>query len=182
MPGRLNTSLVPSPQFQVQLTGVAVTVTCVPSSVGVKVCAGGVPALKAVRMLTSVVGVGNACGPPSDSGSEVNCVRTRSTIFAMFGTPGSSAPRQKLPCSWYQGLVIALVTVPSGAFVYVVTWCQTQKRMSGGGHDLRAGRQIALSSRRLFVKHVGAMASSTCVHVVVPMTGFRPGTFSLTPC
>src|SRR4051812_23464834 len=147
MPGRLNTSLVPSPQFQVQLTGVAVTVTCVPSSVGVKVCAAGVPALNAVGMLTSVVGAGNACGPPSDSGSEVNCVRTRSTTLAMFGTPGSSAPRQKLPCSWYQGFVTLLVTVPSGALVYVVTWCQTQNRIRPVGQDRIAAPQIASSWR-----------------------------------
>src|SRR5438094_637782 len=101
-------------------------------------------------MLTSVVGAGNACGPATRSGREVNCVRTLSMILAIFGTPGSSASRQKLPCSWYHGLVTWLVTVPSGAFVYVVTWCQTQNRMSGGGQDPSAAVQTALSLRRLF--------------------------------
>src|SRR4051794_31719248 len=181
MPGRSNASLAPSPQVQVHRTGVAVTVTRVPSSVGVNVCGAAVPALNAVGMLTSVVGAGAASGRSSWSGSEVNCDWTRSTTFARLGTPGSSAPRQKLPDSWYQGVVISLVTVPSGAFVYVVTWCQTQKRTSGSGQDEMAAVQVVESLTRLLPGQVGAIASSTWVHVLVPTSGLRPGTCSLLP-
>src|SRR3954471_3712449 len=148
MPGRSNASVVPSPQVQVHVTGVAVTVTGVPSRVGVNVCVAALPALNAVARLTSVIGAGKACGAWTRSGSEVNWVWTRSTTFASFGTPGSSAPRQKLPLSWYQGVVTSLVTVPSAARVYVVTWCQTQNRMSRSGQDVRAAAQETESSCR----------------------------------